>query len=113
MNQPNNNTMHKTFYFMLFFCGALLFKGTAQEKPIVAPAGSPADLPGSGLAAHDFFYAGEGNKVMSIVKGGKIVWTYTDTTKRGEISDAVLLSNGNVLFAHQFGITEFTKDKKL
>jgi outer membrane protein assembly factor BamB len=50
---------------------------------------------------------------MSIVRKGKIVWTYTDTTKRGEISDAVLLSNGNILFAHQFGITEIDKDKNL
>jgi len=113
MNQLKNNTMYKTIYLTLLFCCALLCKVTAQDKPVVAPAGSPADLPGGGLAAHDFFYAGEGNKVMSIVKGGKIVWTYTDTTKRGEISDAVLLSNGNVLFAHQFGITEFTKDKKM
>jgi len=78
--------------------------------PAVAQTSS---LPHSDLAAHDFFYAGEGNKVMSIVKGGKIVWTYNDTTKRGEISDAIMLSNGNILFAHQFGITEFTQDKKM
>jgi hypothetical protein len=74
---------------------------------------APSNLPGNNLKQHDFFYAGEGNKVMSIVRKGKIVWTYTDTTKRGEISDAVLLSNGNILFAHQFGITEIDKDKNL
>jgi len=84
----------------------------ANAQTTAAPS-APADLPGKGLATHDLFYAGEGNKVMSIIKKGKIVWTYTDTTKRGEISDAVLLSNGNILFAHQFGITEIDKDKKL
>jgi hypothetical protein len=89
---------------------------TLCSPPVAAvPAkpSSPAQIPGNGLAGHDFFYAGEVNKVMYIVKNGQIVWSYTDTTKRGEISDAVLLSNGNVLFAHQFGITEITADKKL
>jgi len=32
---------------------------------------------------------------------------------KGEISDAVLLSNGNILFAHQFGVTLITSDKKV
>ena len=33
--------------------------------------------------------------------------------QQGEISDAVLLSNGNVLFAHQYGITELSPDKQV
>jgi outer membrane protein assembly factor BamB len=113
--------MYKTLSYILLLSFAA-FKVTAQQTPptgtppvntqVTGPM-APADLPGNGLAQHDFFYAGEGNKVMSIVRKGKVVWAYTDTTKRGEISDAVLLSNGNVLFAHQFGITEITKDKKL
>ena len=49
---------------------------------------------------------------MSIVRGGKIVWSYTHSGQ-GEISDAVLESNGNILFAHQFGITEISSDKKV
>ncbi len=49
----------------------------------------------------------------NIVRGGKIAWSYSDPAAKGEISDAVLLSNGNVLFAHQFGITEITPDKKV
>ena len=91
--------------------GAILNSGAKGQAALIPSA--PATLPGSGLAGHDFFYAGEGNKVMSIVKKGRIVWTYTDTTSRGEISDAVLLSNGNVLFAHQFGITEIDPHKNL
>ena len=34
-------------------------------------------------------------------------------TRAGEISDAVLEPNGNILFAHQFGITEISPDKKV
>jgi hypothetical protein len=41
-----------------------------------------------------------------------VVWSYTHPGK-GEISDAVRLSSGNILFAHQFGVTEVTPDKKV
>lgn len=70
--------------------------------------------PDPALAGHDFFYAGE-NKVhdMYIVKKGEIVWSYHNHKSKGEISDAVLLSNGSVLFAHQFGITLLGEDKKV
>ena len=80
---------------------------------IVAPAlsqtpPSPAVLPGLGLAQHDFFYAGEGKQErMFIVRKGAIVWSYTHPGK-GEISDAILLPDGNILFAHQFAVTEIT-----
>ena len=97
----------------LFVLSALIGNQLLAQEKLPVIAASPQTLPGKGLSQHDFFYAGEGNKVMSIVKNGKIIWTYTDTTKRGEISDAVMLSNGNILFAHQYGITEITKDKKL
>jgi outer membrane protein assembly factor BamB len=71
-------------------------------------------LPGKGLAQHDFFYAGESkSRQMFIVRQGKIVWSYDDPAGKGEISDAVLLSNGNVLFAHQFGVTLITQEKKV
>ncbi|MES2922132.1 MAG: hypothetical protein V4819_11330 [Verrucomicrobiota bacterium] len=70
--------------------------------------------PSPTLAGHDFFYAGE-NKVhdMYLVKKGEIVWSYHNHDSRGEISDAVLLSNGSVLFAHQFGITLLSSEKKV
>ena len=75
---------------------------------------SPSQLPGKGLAQHDFLYAGEShNRKIFIVRQGKIVWSYDDPAGRGEISDAVMLSNGNILFAHQFGVTEITPDKKV
>jgi hypothetical protein len=81
----------------------------AQEAPL-----APAVLPGKGLAQHDFFYAGE-QKLhrMFIVKKGQIAWSYIDDASKGEISDAVLLSNGNILFAHQFGVTLISPDKKI
>jgi hypothetical protein len=74
---------------------------------------APVILPGSGLAQHDFFYAGESKaERMYIVRGGQIVWAYTHPGK-GEISDAVLEPDGNILFAHQFGVTEISADKKV
>jgi hypothetical protein len=81
----------------------------AQNAPM-----APAVLPGNGLAQHDFFYAGEQKKHhMFIVRKGQIAWSYVDDASKGEISDAVLLSNGNILFAHQFGVTLITADKKI
>jgi len=74
---------------------------------------SPVTIPGNGLNEHDFLYAGEGGpETMFIVKGGSVVWTYTHPAK-GEISDAVMLSNGNILFAHQFGITLIDQQKNV
>lgn len=49
---------------------------------------------------------------MFIVRKGEITWSYTHPGK-GEISDAVMLSNGNILFAHQYGVTEITAEKKV
>ena len=66
-----------------------------------------------GLDRHNFFYAGEQQKVqMFKVKNGRVVWEYYDPTARGEISDAVLLSDGHVLIAHQHGIREVDADKQ-
>jgi len=50
---------------------------------------------------------------MYIVRKGRIVWSFKDTVTKGEISDAVLMNNGNILFAHQFGVSLIDKDKKL
>src|ERR1035438_8788894 len=75
---------------------------------------APTALPGRGLAEHDFMYAGESHdRKIFIVRQGKIAWSYEDPAGKGEISDAVLPSNGNVLFAHQHGVTEITPDKKI
>jgi hypothetical protein len=81
--------------------------------PADKPA-SPAVLPGNGLAQHDFLYAGESKTHnMYIVRKGQVVWSYENPGSKGEISDAVLTSDGNILFAHQFGISEITPDKKI
>jgi lysophospholipase L1-like esterase len=81
------------------------------------PAGkptAPAVLPGNGLAQHDFFYAGEAKtRDMYVVRQGQVVWAYNEATNRGEISDAVRLANGNILFAHQFGVTLITPEKQV
>lgn len=85
----------------------------ANAATTAAKPPAPAVLPGKGLAQHDFFYAGEAkDERMFIVRDGKIVWTYTHPAQ-GEISDATLLPNGNVLFAHQRGVTEISADKKV
>jgi hypothetical protein len=71
-------------------------------------------LPGKGLAQHDFVYSGESHdRRIFIVRNGKIVWSYDDPAGKGEISDMVMLSNGNILFAHQFGVTEITPQKSV
>jgi hypothetical protein len=85
----------------------------APAQPADNSPQAPAVLPGRGLAQHDFFYAGEAKEErMFIVRKGEIVWSYTHPG-RGEISDAVLLPNGNILFAHQYGIAEITSEKKV
>ena len=80
-----------------------------------ACAQSPsAPLQGNGLVQHDFMYAGEShNRRIYIVRHGEIAWSYEDSAGKGEVSDAVMLSNGNVLFAHQFAVTEINPDKKI
>jgi hypothetical protein len=91
----------------------VLFLGISARVAAQAPA-LPSPLPGNGLAQHDFLYAGESHqRNIYIVRAGKIAWSYSDPAGRGEISDAVMLSNGNVLFTHQFGVTEITPEKKV
>ncbi len=70
--------------------------------------------PKKNLSKHDFFYAGE-SKVqdMYIVKDGKVAWEYKGPRDKGEISDAVLMTNGNILFAHQHGITLMSPGKEV
>jgi hypothetical protein len=102
---------------------ALVFLGVsgglcAQTQGRVGAALPPVQVEtratASGLARHDFLYAGESKeRNIFIVRGGKIAWSYSDPASKGEISDAVMLSNGNILFTHQFGITEISPEKKV
>jgi hypothetical protein len=77
---------------------------------------APAVLPGKGLLQHDFLYAGQQafrEKGVHLVRGGKVVWTYHDPEERGEVSDATLLPNGNVLLAHAYGVRIVRPDKTI
>jgi hypothetical protein len=96
-------------------CGMAQAQGApAAAAAAPTPNRAPALLPGNGLAQHDFVYAGESHdRRVFIVRGGKVVWSYEDPTGKGEISDMVMLANGNILMAHQFGLTEISPDKKV
>ena len=65
------------------------------------------------LNRHQFFYAGQSKqRRMFMVQDGKVTWQYNDQLKKGEISDAILLSDGHILVAHQYGIAEVTQDSR-
>ena len=65
------------------------------------------------LSRHNFFYAGQSKqRRMFIVKDGQVSWAYQDRLKRGEISDAVLMSDGHIVVAHQYGVAEVTQDNE-
>jgi hypothetical protein len=112
-----NNRQTLRYFALILAAGAVcaLTPARGQQAKSAAPAkpGAPSVLPGKGLAQHNFFYAGEAKtEDMYIVRSGKVAWEFHDPEGKGEISDAVLLSNGSVLFAHQFGIKLIDKDKK-
>lgn len=116
MTSKNYFTIKHSLLPVIFLIIMAPFCFSQQATTVVDKSNAPAPevLPGNGLAAFDFFYAGEAkDRNMYIVRKGKIVWSYIDTVGKGEISDAVLLSNGNILFAHQFGVTLITPDKKV
>jgi hypothetical protein len=111
-----NDIIKTNCRFGILFCIVML-SGIRQytiAQTGVVKTTSPAVLPGKGLAQFDFFYAGEAkDRNMYIVRNGKIAWSYIDSLGRGEISDAVLMTNGNILFAHQYAITLISPDKKI
>lgn len=77
---------------------------------VMTVCGASAQETDQSLARHDFFYAGQSKqRRMFIVKNGQVSWRYDDRLKRGEISDAVLMSDGHILVAHQYGIAEVTQ----
>ena len=74
---------------------------------------STSQIIDTNIGRHDFFYAGQSKqRRMFIVKEGKVAWEYEDKLGRGEISDAMLLSDGHILLAHQYGIAEVTQDQQ-
>lgn len=61
----------------------------------------------SDLSRHNFMYTGQSkSRRIFKVEGGEIVWRYNNAAGRGEISDAVLMDDGHILIADQYGIAE-------
>nr|WP_294793141.1 hypothetical protein [uncultured Mucilaginibacter sp.] len=84
-----------------------------EAAPLVAAAEeAPANLPGKGLAQHPMLYVGENNNRMSLINGGKVIWTY-QTGKGPEYDDVWMLSNGNILFSRMKYVAMITPDKKV
>ncbi len=93
--------MRKLLMISLLLLG-LPIRGLAQQQSVVTD---------TSLAKHDFFYAGQSKqRRMFIVKNGQLAWAYQDQLKRGEISDAILMSDGHILVAHQYGVAEIAQD---
>ncbi|MGY4385745.1 hypothetical protein ACVWYN_002791 [Pedobacter sp. UYP24] len=104
-------------------CMDVLHLFTAANVPAMAPEEefaplinstepTPANLPGKGLAQHPMLYVGENCNRMSLVKNGKVIWTY-NTGKGPEFDDVWMLSNGNILFSRMQYIALITPDKKV
>ena len=80
---------------------------------VTALGGATAQEVDTSLARHDFFYAGQSKqRRMFMVKDGQVSWAYQDQLHRGEISDAVLMSDGHILVAHQYGVAEVTQQNE-
>ena len=91
--------MKKTFALLLFLLGVTTTVSAQKAE--------------DNLNRHQFFYAGQSKqRRMFIVQDGKVAWQYNDQLKKGEISDAILLSDGHILVAHQYGIAEVTQDSR-
>jgi hypothetical protein len=107
-------------------CLALLDTFAAPSVPAFGSSELPGDpptwridperasvrLPGKGAAQHPMLYIGEGCDTMFLVKGGKIIWTYS-TGKGWEFDDVWLMSNGNILFSRMSYAEEVTPQKKV
>ena len=107
--------MHKTAITVAILgVTGVLYAQAPQRHVGAALPQVQTESPATGLAQHEFLYAGESHeRNIYIVRGGKIAWSYSDPAGKGEISDAVMLSNGDILFAHQFGVTEITPEKNV
>ena len=77
-----------------------------------APAKIPTTWPGNQLAQHPFLFFGEGFNRISIVRNGQVVWNYR-CGRGGEIDDAWVLSNGNVLYVRSTIAEEITPEKQV
>ncbi len=104
----------------------LTFERAGFKKAVETVSGSRTDLKVKMQPApvdttpglHPFLYVGEwqnatfANQSMYIVKGGKIDWSYT-MPANGELGDATLCSNGNIVFSRLKGVSVITPDKRV
>ena len=98
-----NLFMRTIFLLAALACGMF---SPASAQTTAAPETVSRDM-----ARHDFFYAGQSKRQrMFIIKNGEVAWSYDNPSGRGEISDAILLTDGHILMAHQYGIREVTQD---
>ncbi|HTV48339.1 MAG TPA: hypothetical protein VMG59_07840 [Phycisphaerae bacterium] len=83
-------------------------RGMYTTAPVTQPK-IPPQVPASvmDLSKHPFLIVGEGCNIIYMVKGGKVVWTFQPPGK-GEMDDVTQLSNGNILFSHQWYVMEIT-----
>ncbi len=110
----NCGFFYKCFMILMLSASVYNYSFSQTITPGISKQAAPKVLPGNGLSQFDFFYAGEAKaRNMYIVQNGKITWSYIDTTGKGEISDAILMKNGDILFAHQFGISLINHEKKV
>ena len=85
---------------------------------VIAACAEESRLPGKGLAQHPFLYCGEwqqrgkSEQIMYIIRGGKVVWTYSIPANQ-EYGDCTMLKNGNIVFSRRLGASEVTPDKKI
>ena len=116
--------MNTSKLVLIFTVSAALNGFCADTNSITATNAvsfAPAVLPGNGLAQHPFLYTGEWdyrktNQTMFVVRGGKVVWSYSIPIKDAdgtlqELGDATMLSNGNIVFCRKTGASEVTPDK--
>jgi len=107
------------FCLAVCLCGSGFFAGSVGAQS--APAS--VQLPGKGLAQHDFLYAGEwdtrkSDQSMFLVRGGKVVWSYSIPIRKAdggtqEFDDATLLKDGKIIFSRMSGAGMVNPDKKL
>jgi hypothetical protein len=99
----------------LFTAANVPARGPMESPPSAKSWTSPATLPtriGNGIAQHPMLYVGENYNRISLVNGGKVIWTY-DTAPGYELDDVWMLSNGHILYSHLKFIEELTPDKQV
>ncbi len=94
-------------------CDSIPMLKSALIALLVAIPAAAQTPPSTSLAQHDFVLWPSRDHYIFIVRHGQVVWSYDDPAGKGEISDCVMLSNGNLLIAHQFGVKLITPEKKI